>query len=405
MRSPDAIGSTSAIRDLFDVHLSEGLHEAAQLSVFRDGEPVLDLAGGTADGEPVTTEDRFVLFCALKPALAVAVHQLIEEGELAYEDRVREHWPAYAEPGTKKAETTVRDVLGHRMGFPNALATRSDLWSDWDAAVETIAAIGDDDLRFDPGETAAYHTQVWGYVLGELVRRVTGTHVDRFVEERVFDPLGMDATSFGLAPDEVDDAPNATGYEALDRAETVDIAPQFDRQLGAMAVNQTAVRRADVPPSGALGTAHELARFYACLANGGELDGTRLLAPETVASMTAVETATENDLALDRPRRTTLGLERAGPVESFFGYSAPGSAFGHVGLNAVAGWGDPAEDLAVAYVTTGIRCEYEYSTRFGTMADAIRGAFRGDAPTTEQRSGASSGTEKGAETGVNEPAP
>ena len=135
------------------------------------------------------------------------------------------------------------------------------------------------------------------------------------------------------------------------------------------------MHRAVVPAATGVGTARDMARFYACLANGGELDRTRLLDPETVETATSVQVEVETDATMKVPRRYALGFERAGTAWDKYGTLAPRTTFGHGGLGSIVGWGDPESGLAMAYVTNGIRDETEHAQRACEMADAVRRAF------------------------------
>ncbi|WP_101295229.1 serine hydrolase domain-containing protein [Halegenticoccus soli] len=364
------------IEQLFDLQLDAGLHHGAQLAVYREGDLVLDLAGGVTgpDGEPTTPDRKHVLFSCTKPYAGACVHLLAEEGALDYDDAVREHWPAFAEPGTAKADVTVRHVLSHQGGFPHGPFDEEPArWIDWDAAV---AAMEEIELSFEPGETAAYHALNYGFVVGELVRRASGTPIDEFARERVFEPLGMDDTHVGIPEDEPDGVATLVGFEAFDRCREPDVGlGTVDNDAAAALFNQESFHRAVIPAASGTGTARDMARFYACLAAGGELDGTRLLDSETVERATAVQAQVERDGTLGVPRRYAMGFERAGTPWDKYGTLSPDAVFGHGGLGSIVGWADPEADLAMAYVTNGIRDEYEHATRVNAMADAVRTVF------------------------------
>ena len=161
------------LRGVFDRQLDVGLHHGAQLAVYVDGELVVDFAGGTTgpDGGETTPETRHLLFSCTKPYAAVAVHQLVEEGALAYDDRLTEYWPTFAADGSEKAEITVEQVLSHTAGIPfGDLDADPARWTDWDAVVTAMEEI---EPVFTPGERVAYHSINYGWLVGELLRRVT----------------------------------------------------------------------------------------------------------------------------------------------------------------------------------------------------------------------------------------
>ncbi|WP_129114336.1 serine hydrolase domain-containing protein [Halegenticoccus tardaugens] len=364
------------IEQLFDLHLDAGLHHGAQLAVYRADDPVVDLAGGVTgpDGEETTPDWKHVLFSCSKPYAGVCLHALVEEGALDYDDPVRDHWPEFAEPGTAKAEATVRHVLSHQSGIPHGPFDEEPTeWIDWDAAV---AAMEEIEPTFEPGETAAYHALNYGFVVGELVRRASGTPIDEFARERIFEPLGMDDTHLGLPDDEPDAVATLVGFEPFDRCREPDVGLGTVDNHGAAALfNREAFHRAVIPAASATGTARDMARFYACLANGGELDGARILSAETVEAATDLQVEVERDGTLGVPRRYAMGFERGGTPWDKYGTLPPERVFGHGGLGSIVGWADPEADLSMAYVTNGIRDEFEHASRVNAMADAVRTVF------------------------------
>ena len=366
------------VAQLFDLQIDAGLHHGAQLAVYVDGELEVDLAGGVVgpDGGETTSAQRHVLFSCTKPFSGACLHRLVDDGELSYDDRVVDHWPEFAESGTTKAAVTVRHVLSHQGGFPAVpIDAEPDRWEDWDAIA---ASVEEADLAFEPGTTAAYHALSYGWAVGELVRRVSGKPIDAFAEEAIFGPLGMEDTSIGLAGGESDDVATLVGFEEFDRCRRPDVGlGGMSNQEAAAVFNEESVHRSVVPAASGIGTARDMARFYACLANGGELDGTRILSEDAVERATTVQAEVERDGTLGAPRRYALGFVLGGTPWDKFGTpgSGHGRVFGHGGLGSIVGWGDPGADVGFAYVTNGIRDEYEHRARVNVMADAVRTAF------------------------------
>jgi len=363
------------VRRVFERHATVGLHHGAQLAVYDGDDLVLDLATGTVgpDGPATTPDRRHVLFSCTKPYAGVCLHRLVERGHLGYDDPIRDHWPAFADEGSEKAEATVRHVLSHQAGLPYGPFDEAyDQWNDWDAAVAAMEAL---DTRFRPGTTAAYHALTYGFLVGELVRRVSGQSIDAYARDNVFDPLGMDDTSIGLPADDLDDAATLAGFAPGERCRDAGIGLDGRENEAAALFNRESIRRAVIPAATGIGTARDMARFYACLANGGELDGARLFDAETVETATSVQVEVARDATMKVPRRYALGFERAGTAWDKYGTLAPRTTFGHGGLGSIVGWGDPASGLAMAYVTNGIREETEHGQRACEMADAVRRAF------------------------------
>ncbi|ELZ22154.1 EstA family serine hydrolase [Natrinema limicola] len=364
------------IAALFERHLEVGLHHGAQLAVFVDGDLVIDLAGGTTgpDGNAETRETRHVLFSCTKPYAAVTLHSLVEEGALAYDDRVVDYWPEFADAGTDKADITVRQVLSHTAGLQKSkLDDRPTVWSDWETVIETLE---EQDPLSPPGEQPAYHALTFGWLVGELVRRVSGTPIEEAAAERVFEPLGMEHTGIGLREDEDDDVATVVGFDPFDRCRDPGEG-LGDNAAVAAPFNAEQVHRAVVPAATGIGTARDMARFYACLANDGELEGTRLLESETVDRMTRLEAETASDGTLDREARFALGFWKGGTAVAPYGTLSPEHVFGHAGLGSSVGWADPEENVGFAYVTNGVRDgTYEHVARVNALADAVRLALR-----------------------------
>lgn len=361
------------LRAAFDRQLDVGLHHGAQLAVYVDGELAVNFAGGSTapDGEPTTTETPHIVFSCTKPYAGVGLHQLIERGKAEYDDPVVDHWPEFADEGSEKADITIRHVLSHTAGIPyGEFDERADKWGDWDAVVQ---AMEDIDPVFPPGEQPAYHAFNYGWVVGELVRRISGHPVDEYVARNVFEPLGMDDTSIGLDEDEADDVATLSGFEVFDRCRDPGEGLGIPASESAEAFNSEAVHRAVIPAANGIGTARDMARFYACIANGGELDGTRLLTEETVETATRTHAETESDGTLSRPARYALGFWTGGLPNDMFGTVSTERTFGHAGLGSIFGWGDPNLNVGFAYVTNGIREEsYEHAARVNALSDAVR---------------------------------
>ncbi|WP_138007210.1 serine hydrolase domain-containing protein [Halalkalirubrum salinum] len=361
------------LRAEFDRQLAVGLHHGAQLAVYVNGELVVDFAGGTTgpEGGETTPDTRHLLFSCTKPFVGVGLHQLVEDGEAAYDDRVVAHWPEFADAGTEKSDITIRHVLSHTAGIPyGAFDDQAEKWGDWDAVVTAMEEI---DPVFTPGEQPAYHTLNYGWLVGELIRRISGQPVDEYVKSNVFDPLKMEHSAIGLAEDEPDDVATLAGFELFDRCREPGEGLGMPAAESAAAFNQDAVRRAVIPAANGIGTARDMARFYGCMANGGQLAGIRLLSEETIAEATQTHAETDKDGTLGRPARYGLGFWTGGLANDMFGSLSRERMFGHAGLGSIFGWGDPELNVGFAYVTNGIREEsWEHAARVSGLSDAVR---------------------------------
>jgi CubicO group peptidase (beta-lactamase class C family) len=202
----------------------------------------------------------FFLFSASKPMVALLVHQLAERGRIGLDDPVARHWPEFGQRG--KQALTIRHVLQHRSGLPVARGPVRDAlaMTDWAASVRALerAAPG-----YPPGQVPAYHFLSYGFLLGEIVQRVTGRPVRDILTESLLAPLRLRDTFLGLP---------GSGRE---RGVPVHGRGGAEWLTGRM-IYRPAVRQAAIPAASVSATARDLARLYQALANGGELDGARL---------------------------------------------------------------------------------------------------------------------------------
>ena len=348
------------VEELFNRQIEEEYHPGAALAVYRFGKPVLDLQGGFADvdaGIPVDEHTMFVLYSSTKPLTATCLHLLWERGEFGWDDPVAAYWPRFAQNG--KDGVTIRQVLTHQGGFPDTPSHMTwDKWSDWDAVVRAMEEIR---LDYAPGRVIAYHPRNFGWVLGELVRRIDGRPFDQFLREEVTGPLGIDHNvHVGLPP------------SMLDRVSKLYAMEDCDRPLQVATYNRPEVHLSVQPAGGGIATASGLARFYAMLAGGGALDGTNTLRPETVAEVTKPQVE-GLDHTLDRKVQRCLGMSLGDPRSA-----SPGQedlrTFGHGGSGTSVGWANPDTGLAVAYITNGFRAEATNTPRLAAISQAITDA-------------------------------
>ncbi|HEY2312212.1 MAG TPA: serine hydrolase domain-containing protein [Streptosporangiaceae bacterium] len=330
----------------------------AQICVIARGQVVLDQAFSC---EP---DGLFFLFSASKPLVALAVHVLAEREALSLDDPVARYWPAFGQRG--KGGITIRHVLQHRGGLPVARTMAQDAlaMTDWDASVRAIERAT---ARYPPGRVPAYHVLSFGFILGEVVRRATGASVRDFVHAEILEPLGLRDTYLGL-PSEL--WPRHVPVRGRGAAE---LATQ-------LMINRRATRQAVIPAASVSATARDLARLYQALLNGGELDGARVLRPETISQATTPSSDGETDRYLRLPVRWSEGFQlggerhasvRLGGGPGPMGALASRSAFGHNGSYVCMGWADPARQVAVGYVTSLLVSRAAGAEHMAAVSDAI----------------------------------
>jgi CubicO group peptidase (beta-lactamase class C family) len=306
--------SPAQVQQLLDQLVADGPELGLQVAAYLDGEPVVDAWAGYADPDRTRPIDGQTLFTASstgKGPAASCVHLLAERGKIDYEAPVCSYWPEFGANG--KDHVTVRHVLSHKAGVPNPPeGFDTAMMIDWDRTCAGIAALP---LLFEPGTRTAYHNYTFGYIVGELVRRVDGRPLPRFLQDEVCQPQGVDSLFFGVPASEL--------------ARVATRVPDND-------FNRDDVRQACIPSSGLITNARSLARHYALL--------NRLLSPERIAIATELQTDEMDELWHVRVKRS-LGYRLGDDT----GPGAGPKAFGHVGA-AMFGYSDPERRFAMAFV-------------------------------------------------------
>jgi CubicO group peptidase (beta-lactamase class C family) len=340
-----------------------GVHPAIAVCVRRNGEVVLDRgighARGVGPGEPkdaeavpVSPETPFTIFSASKAITAVVAHLLDERGLIHLGDRVCEYIPEYAKHG--KEAITIAHVLSHRAGVPNLPGEVLDLDNVSDEQL-LVQVLCDAKPLSRPGKALAYHAISGGFIIGELVRRVTGRGIREYLAEEILDPLSFRWTNFGVAPEDVPLVARnyATGAPALPPVSTF-----LERALGKVPDEVTRISNderfltAVVPAGNAVTTANELSRFFELLRRGGELDGVRVLEPRTIRRALTEQSYHQVDFTLGFPTRYSLGFMLGAQVLSLYGPDTE-HAFGHLGYTNMIGWADPERAVSGALLTSG----------------------------------------------------
>jgi len=326
----------------------------AAVSITIEGQPVVEVWGGWMDAARTVPWRRDTLvdvFSIGKAMVTVCVLMLVDRGEVALDSPVARYWPEFAAAG--KGGVTVRTLLSHRAGLP---AVRRDVSEaeiyDWDALTGALAA---EEPWWEPGSTHGYHVNTFGFLTGEIVRRVSGASIGEFFRREVAAPLDADF-HFGL--DREHDARAAEyvfGGEAAEFTEGVEEPAPLDMDAdrafmlgrvylnppalsGIGTVNTRAWRDAEIPSANGHATAWAVTRIYGAL---GELLGAPTLAE-------AIRPHSEGiDFVLGRPSRFGLGFQLTQP-ERPLGPSP--RSFGHFGAGGSLGFADPDAQLSFAYV-------------------------------------------------------
>jgi CubicO group peptidase (beta-lactamase class C family) len=349
------------------------------LAVYLDGEPVVDVWTGWADRRgrlPWTADTAAMVFSATKGVASTVVHRLVDRGLIDYEAPVADYWPEFAAAG--KDGVTVRMVLAHRAGLPaiRQLLPRFAMY-DWAAMAAALAA---ETPWWEPGRTHGYHVNTFGFLVGEIVRRVSGMTVGAFFRREIAGPLDADF-HFGIGRD--DDARTADYTFEGEPPETAEDDDGDTRALllrrvylnppgvsGLGTVNTRAWRAAEMPSTNGHATARALARIYAALACGGATGGVRCLQAATIDHAT-VEASAGTDAVLQRPSRFGLGFQLTQP-ERPLGTNA--RSFGHFGAGGALGFADPEARLAFGYTMNQAGPRWQ-NPRNRALIDAVYAAL------------------------------
>jgi CubicO group peptidase (beta-lactamase class C family) len=347
----------AGVGSAFAENLATAADLGASVTVFVDGRCVVDLWGGTSDeraGRPWTAETAAVTFSATKAVTAAAALLLADRNELALDARVADYWPEFAAHG--KAATTVAHLLTHQAGLP--AFDRPISAAEAADPVAMAQQLAGQEPDWPPGRAHGYHALTFGWLIGELVRRISGRTVGQFVQDEIAGDLWlggaletMPASARLVAgrPLKAPDRPADERTVARLVAATQDASSPLSRSTGnpAASFNDPTVLAAGWPAAGLVCTARALADFYRRLVDGS------LLARGTVR---------------DAVRERVRGPDRTLVTESAFGLGfmrpsanmwlppvARGTAFGHPGASGALGLGDLEAGVALAYVPNLIR--------------------------------------------------
>ena len=340
-----------------------GLHPAIALCIRRRGEIVLDRAIGHArgnspddpEGTPLvkaTPDTLYNFFSGSKAVTAMLIHLLQEEDQLHVDEPVATFIPEFAR--RRKHNITIRDVLTHRAGIPATPQEAIDL--DLLARPEEITrAFCELEPTHRPGSVQAYQAITSGFILAEIIRRVTGDNIKDFLTTRIRDPLKMKDFNYGVAPEQLDrvavDAftgPTPTWpYKNF-----VQVAFGASMRELVDLSNDPRFRTAVVPAGNIIATPEEVSRFFETLLCGGTYEDTRIFDQRTVARATEPQVTGQVDRVLMMPIPLSMGFMLGGRTFGFYG-PRTGDAFGHLGFTNVLGWADPDRDISVAFMNTG----------------------------------------------------
>ncbi|MFW9789314.1 MAG: serine hydrolase domain-containing protein [Candidatus Thorarchaeota archaeon] len=339
----------STVQKIIDGLVESGEEIGLQIAVYVDGELVVDTWAGVADevsGKPVNGDTLFTSWSTTKGFVSTCIHILSDRGLVDYDTPVETYWPEFSAHG--KDKITVRHVLTHSSGIPQMPEdVTPEMMTEWDSMCSSIA-----DLKplWSPGSTTRYHFWTFGWIIGEILRRVDGRPISQFVQEELCQPLGINDFYLGI-PDIVEHRVAPLREEPIPDTEASDSDDLVSRVTPpqitcAKAVNRPDVRRACIPACGGIMNARAIARHYAMLAGFGELDGIRILSKERVEMIRALQNDARDDISKGQIR-IGLGYLLGGNIchDWSIAMGETGGEFGHPGYGGSLGFADPNRNL------------------------------------------------------------
>ncbi|MBP7229448.1 MAG: beta-lactamase family protein [Moraxellaceae bacterium] len=339
-----------------------GFSPAITFCLRRQGKIVFNRAIGHAHGngpedsastpkQLATPDTPICLFSASKVVTAMLVHKLDEDGLIDLLDPVSHYIPEYGVNGKRNA--TIYHLLAHRGGIPRLDGDFDpELLYDIDGIVDKLCKA----KAVSPsGYRAAYHAISAGYILGELIERVTGMSIREYIHKTFREPMGMRNFNYGVAIQNRDKVATnyCTGIKPLPPVSTfIQHVLGGSLELATDMTNDPRFMDTVCPAGNLYSTAEESSRFFQMLLNGGEYEGRRILSPRTIRRATLEVSRPEFDGTLLMPMRYSMGMMLGSKPVGLFGPFTK-RAFGHLGFTSIFCWADPDRDTSIALLTSG----------------------------------------------------
>lgn len=364
------------VREAFAESFVQHGEVGATLAATVDGKLVVDLWGGYADAarsRPWARDTIVNIASTTKGLTAVCAHRLVDHGLLDLEAPVAGYWPEFSQ--ANKASLPVHLLLSHRAGLPaidEPLPTEA--FYDWDRMTRALAAQA---TWWEPGTQHGYHAFTFGWLVGELVRRIAGKSLGTYWREEVAEPLGIDC-QIGFAADHdsrvAEFIPPAPGQLDIDLEALRAAGPMVEKALNnppktVADMNTRAWRGAEIPAGNAHTNARALARVFGALACGGEISGTRVLSPRLVELARTEQASGPDAVLFNIPTRFSLGFSLP-PQGAGFGHSST-AAFGSLGAGGSMALADPVAHVGFAYVMNQMHAGMPPDPRAVRLVDAL----------------------------------
>ncbi|WLQ15962.1 serine hydrolase domain-containing protein [Hahella aquimaris] len=351
----------------------------ASACIHLQGETVLTLHGGSDGITPGSQweEDTLVtIWSCTKPVVSLCAMLLMQDGLLRPDQRVTDFWPEYGKNG--KHATTVEMFLNHTAGAPTInSALLSSEWGDWSLMTELLQEA---EPFWNPGDVVGYHPYTFGWLVGRLVRTISGMSVTEFVQERISKPLGLDLwigapakVRHRIAKTLLAEAPVECAYRKAARDRPGSLQAVIEKYPIDF-VNRSSGYEAELCAANGVTNAFNLSKLFSLLMDDG-----KLLSREYLALMTSISSETEEDATFLTPARYGLGvMKRFGELSDQDKFIIGDSAFGHVGAGGHVVFADPDCDVSFAYTMNKMGGELHLNHRGQGLINAVYQSIGGN---------------------------
>jgi CubicO group peptidase (beta-lactamase class C family) len=345
--------STTSINTEFDRQIDAGLHSSASLAVFNNGKQVVDLVRGAPHANPL-----FRVFSMGKPLAAAVLWRYKARGHFDWDTPVADFWSEFGTRG--KSAVTIGHVLSHSAGLASSATIPPADHNDWG---RVISHIEDMTPATVPGSTVHYHSQTFGWLVGEIASRISGLTFEEAFAREVTLPLGLKNTAFTV---------EQTEFGRIVPVDAIDQWPNSDilKSINSVKRSQT------LSPGGSMiTTASDVAKFYSTISSNGTIEGIPWLPTDVIREVTSLQ-AEGSDAASGNYSRVGFGVRLPSSPPNQYASTDDNDTVGHGGMATCTGWASLTEDISVAYITNRMQLEAPNKMRLHDMAKAVRDSFK-----------------------------
>jgi CubicO group peptidase (beta-lactamase class C family) len=371
------------VKDVFAENFAAKGEVGAAVAITLDNRPVVDIWAGFADRaktRPWTRDTIVNVWSTTKGPAAMCLHRLAEQGRLDLDAPVARYWPEFAQAGKEKIPVTF--LLNHKAGLPALRQVMpAEMLYNWEAMTAALAA---EKPWWEPGTRHGYHAFTYGFLLGEVCRRITGKSLGTYLREEIAQPLGLDfyigldarndeRVAQMIGADPVQPGERNLFSDAFQDHESVTFKA-LSNPASLMQVKTIITREwrgAEIAAANGHGTARALARLYGALACGGEVDGVHVLSADSIGRCYTEQSRGQDAVLL---RETRFGLGFMLPLPGMAHARGPRN-FGHPGAGGSIAYADPDRRIGFGYVMNKMRNDMMLDTRAAALIDAMYAAL------------------------------